>query len=788
MTTQKILLLSSLTFLLFLLFPTKTSAATITVNSGGSITNAINSANPGDTILVQNGTYSGFTVNSNGNSGAYITVKAVNKWGAKITGSVSDGIGIEFGNSSYIRIEGLDISGFRSGLYSNQTASHLQIVGNHFHDLGRECSDSDYGNDGMYLHGISDITVDGNIFNNIGRYANGENGCQNSTNNYQNHDHPIYVDGVNTLTIKNNIFYNNHPGWDVHIYSSSGLTSSNVNIVNNTFAFQNPWRNGQVILAGNLSNATIANNIFYSPANSAISVSPANFSNVNVTKNLATVGSMIDNSSSGISVSSNLTNTNPQLVNPNNFDFHLTSTSPAINAGSTYSYVTTDFDGNSRPQGSSYDIGAYEYTGVAGTPAPTPISTPVSTSGELPCDGSAGVYLYSDTNYIGNCSRFTSTALSLSGTTVGNDSLSSVKIVGSFTATIYSDNNLSGVNSTTATSVPNMSTLAVGNDSASSVLVTSSAATTAPTPAGNPQPIGPGGSWNMIFNDEFNGTSLDPTKWSECYPWDCHTGGNGELMVYTTANNIFDGSTLSERATNQQTCSGSYCANYGSSLIQTGVPIGGSTPKFTFQYGFAEAKLQVPYGTGYFPAFWMLGPTSEIDLMEVFGNTTNFSCGVHLGHYTSKWGCNTHGGNTLGSWHTFGVDWEPTYINFYYDGNVVGTTTNTSQIPAEQMYILLNFAIGANFIPAPDSTTVFPAYFRSDYVRVWQHGSTSPSCTLPAVAGDTNADGKINGLDYISVLNHFNQVTTLGPSAGDVDCSGTVDAADLSIVVSHLSI
>jgi hypothetical protein len=54
---------------------------------------------------------------------------------------------------------------------------------------------------------------------------------------------------------------------------------------------------------------------------------------------------------------------NPEFVNPENGNFHLQSYSPAIDAGTTLSDVTIDFEGTPRPQGAGYDIGAYEFQG-----------------------------------------------------------------------------------------------------------------------------------------------------------------------------------------------------------------------------------------------------------------------------------------------------------------------------------------------------------------------------------------------------------------------------------------
>lgn len=71
----------------------------------------------------------------------------------------------------------------------------------------------------------------------------------------------------------------------------------------------------------------------------------------------------------------------PKFVSLTVPDFHLQSTSPAINFGVSIPLVTTDYDGKSRPQGGAYDAGAYEY-GQTTTPTPTssPTYTPTPTT------------------------------------------------------------------------------------------------------------------------------------------------------------------------------------------------------------------------------------------------------------------------------------------------------------------------------------------------------------------------------------------------------------------------
>jgi hypothetical protein len=73
----------------------------------------------------------------------------------------------------------------------------------------------------------------------------------------------------------------------------------------------------------------------------------------------------------GITKTGNLDNTNPAFVNPATRDYHLTTASPAKDAGLTLSTVTTDLDGLTRPKGTAYDIGAYEFN----SPPPAILST-----------------------------------------------------------------------------------------------------------------------------------------------------------------------------------------------------------------------------------------------------------------------------------------------------------------------------------------------------------------------------------------------------------------------------
>ncbi|MBS0633549.1 MAG: right-handed parallel beta-helix repeat-containing protein [Verrucomicrobia bacterium] len=77
------------------------------------------------------------------------------------------------------------------------------------------------------------------------------------------------------------------------------------------------------------------------------------------------------------------------LVNTAPPDYHLTSGSPAVDAGTNFSSVgvTTDFDGTARPQGTAYDVGAYERVATVSTAIYTPSGWGQAGSSYCPATG-----------------------------------------------------------------------------------------------------------------------------------------------------------------------------------------------------------------------------------------------------------------------------------------------------------------------------------------------------------------------------------------------------------------
>ena len=214
-----------------------------------------------------------------------------------------------------------------------------------------------------YQEAASSITFDGNKCI-IPYYA--------ATNAHTN---AFMLAQATNLTIKNNL---------IHAYggiNTGGGGNSNLNILNNTWiglTDQTQLKNcavGTVCWPGgiglqNTPNAVIKNNIFYDHLYAPVTVDSASIPTLVHNNNLMYRSDGLNwNASQLISSVGELWKINPQFIDPSVNNYYLQSSSPAINTGYNLgSLVVNDLDGITRPQGAGYDIGAYEYSGVACIP------------------------------------------------------------------------------------------------------------------------------------------------------------------------------------------------------------------------------------------------------------------------------------------------------------------------------------------------------------------------------------------------------------------------------------
>ncbi|GIM91700.1 discoidin domain-containing protein [Paractinoplanes toevensis] len=237
----------------------------------------------------------------------------------------------------------------------------------------------------------------------------------------------------------------------------------------------------------------------------------------------------------------------------------------------------------------------------------------------------------------------------------------------------------------------------------------------------------------LVFADEFNGTSgtrVDQSKWTI----DPGTGQNGEQEYYTNGDNAaMDGQGHLVMTARKEAVGG---RDYTSHRMNTG-------GKFTFQYGRVEARVKVPKGQGFWPAFWMMGAdfltgrpwpyNGEVDIMEVLGKDTFTSYStLHAPMYNGGGGYGgsykaAGGADLSNDFHTWAAEWDSKGIKYFLDNTQVfyaekETVENTrgAWIFDHPFYLILNLAVGGDWPGAVDATTPFPSQMLVDYVRVYQ--------------------------------------------------------------------
>jgi beta-glucanase (GH16 family) len=227
-----------------------------------------------------------------------------------------------------------------------------------------------------------------------------------------------------------------------------------------------------------------------------------------------------------------------------------------------------------------------------------------------------------------------------------------------------------------------------------------------PSPEGKP--------WKLLWQDEFNGTNLDETKWNRLGDskrrdgfWikgDAYLSGHGTLLLRTKK----DGDRF--------TCG---------ALDTKG--------KFEHAFGYYVARCKIPAQPGHWPAFWMMcsgvgkvgdegRDGTEIDIVEIPWRDGKVTMNLHWDGYGKdhkKAGTSLTLSALTEGFHDYGLRWTPQEYIFYVDGKEVWRTQagGVSQVPE---YLLLTEEIGT--WGGDIHKANLPDYFEVDYVRVYEPG------------------------------------------------------------------
>lgn len=235
---------------------------------------------------------------------------------------------------------------------------------------------------------------------------------------------------------------------------------------------------------------------------------------------------------------------------------------------------------------------------------------------------------------------------------------------------------------------------------------------------------------NLVWSDEFNGSSLNTNDWNYEIGNGSGGWGNNELEYYTNSTNnafVSNGNLIIEA---RKESIGGF--SYSSARLTT------ANKKF-FTYGRVDIRAKLPKTKGIWPALWMLGtnitsvgwPASgEIDIMELLGQDPSKVYGtLHYGAsaatHGSKGGSYTLSGSSFyDQFHVFSMEWKQDEIKLYVDNNLYFTATKTDigdPYPFNApFFFIFNVAVGGNWPGNPDATTIFPQRMIVDYVRVFQ--------------------------------------------------------------------
>ncbi|MCF8371192.1 MAG: family 16 glycosylhydrolase [Bacteroidales bacterium] len=258
--------------------------------------------------------------------------------------------------------------------------------------------------------------------------------------------------------------------------------------------------------------------------------------------------------------------------------------------------------------------------------------------------------------------------------------------------------------------------------------------------------------WVLVFEDNFDGDSLDRGKWKNRQDQQGSLTTDIEQHYSTLENAIVEDGLLKITAKKEHIYALSVAWKDSNEILSDGLPnirwydyttaYIFSVEKFGF--GYFEASCKIPSGKGFGSAMWMYtesqGPDNanineEIDVFEIDDNKPNdFNMNIHYDGYVCQ--SDYKGPDFSKEFHTYSLIWEPYKLEWYIDGELIRRypryTQNGSDVgcllnawqpfqeapfPRHPTDLIFNFTIDNREGKKPDASTVFPSTFEIDWVR-----------------------------------------------------------------------
>ena len=259
---------------------------------------------------------------------------------------------------------------------------------------------------------------------------------------------------------------------------------------------------------------------------------------------------------------------------------------------------------------------------------------------------------------------------------------------------------------------------------------------------GNSNSNGNMGDDNLIFSEDFNGTSLDSTKWDLCPEWDRQGRSTWKDDMVSVSGGYLHikfkrDATLGATKQVSQAIADNWIRAGGIRTLKKDY----SSVLFQNTFGYYEARIKFPQIKGTWGAFWLMSQTmaenrggeegTEIDIIETINNHEGkFNAALHWNGYNNTISAGSDNnyksvpGNIYdGEFHTFALHWKPAEYIFYVDDHVFwrvdgGSNYKNFGINKNPNYIKLTVesAVWAGDIPA-DFTE---AEMLVDYVKVYK--------------------------------------------------------------------